>query len=102
MEFFQFAPKGINIRCGEFGAIRKRWRATAVRDAGAFASDPRTSRSVLECASPLALFLREPAYDVQYVECPATFFGFDLAERFDTTELRAHFCGRGNHHPLAP
>jgi hypothetical protein len=55
---------------------RKRWRATAVQDAGAFSNGLRTSRSVLDCASPsafaarqsaasarrrLALFLREPA-----------------------------------------
>ena len=40
---------------------RKRWRATAVHDAGAFSNGLRTSRSVLECASPLALFFREPA-----------------------------------------
>ena len=30
-------------------------------DAGAFSNGLRTSRSVLDCASPLALFLREPA-----------------------------------------
>jgi hypothetical protein len=36
--------------------IQKRWRATAVQDAGALAEDERTTRSVLECASPLALW----------------------------------------------
>ena len=40
---------------------RKRWRATAVQDAGAFSNGLRTSRNVLDCASPLALFLRESA-----------------------------------------
>ena len=35
---------------------RKRWRATALQDATAFTDGPRTARSVLECASPLALW----------------------------------------------
>jgi predicted nucleic acid-binding protein len=34
----------------------KRWRATALQDAGALTDDHRTARSVLECASPLALW----------------------------------------------
>ena len=33
----------------------KRWRATALQDARAFCEDARIARSVLECASPLAL-----------------------------------------------
>jgi hypothetical protein len=36
--------------------VRKRRRAAAVQDAGAFADDHRTARSVVECASPLALW----------------------------------------------
>jgi hypothetical protein len=36
--------------------IQKRWRATAVQDAGAFHDDSQTPRSVMECASPLALW----------------------------------------------
>jgi hypothetical protein len=38
-----------------FSAGKKRWRATAVQDAGARLGDSRLARSVLECASPLAL-----------------------------------------------
>ncbi|GEM_PF-1299156 len=38
----------------------------------------------------------QPSHDVQHVECPAAFFGFDLAERFDATELRADFFRRGD------
>ena len=34
----------------------KRWRATAVQDAGAFPDASRNARSVLECATPLALW----------------------------------------------
>jgi hypothetical protein len=37
------------------GAGEKRWRATAVQDAGANDEAARRTRSVLECASPLAL-----------------------------------------------
>ena len=37
-------------------AMGERWRATAVQDAGALADDYGTARSVLECASPLALW----------------------------------------------
>ena len=37
-------------------AMGERWRATAVQDAGALADGERTARSVLECASPLALW----------------------------------------------
>src|ERR1035437_180785 len=37
---------------------KNRWRATAVQDAGALHDDSRTARSVLECASPLALWDR--------------------------------------------
>ena len=37
--------------------MKKRWRATAVQDAGALADDPRTARSVLECGSPCIFFL---------------------------------------------
>jgi hypothetical protein len=36
--------------------VGKRRRAAAVQDAGAFFGGNRTSRSVLECASPLALW----------------------------------------------
>jgi hypothetical protein len=35
--------------------MKKRWRATAVQDAGALTGAERTARSVMECASPLAL-----------------------------------------------
>ena len=34
----------------------KRWRTTAVQDAGARHADSRNARSVVECASPLALW----------------------------------------------
>ena len=43
----------------QFAGGGKRWRATAVQDAGALADDDRTARSVLDCASPLALFFRK-------------------------------------------
>ena len=36
---------------------RKRWRATAIPDAGSVSNDARTSRSVVEYASPLALWM---------------------------------------------
>jgi hypothetical protein len=42
----------------------KRWRATAVQDAGALPIDYRTARSVLECASPLALW-RETRFNAK-------------------------------------
>jgi len=35
---------------------QERRRAAAVQDAGAFSGDDRISRSVVECASPLALW----------------------------------------------
>jgi hypothetical protein len=37
-------------------AVGKRRRAAAVQDAGALVDDARMARSVLECASPLALW----------------------------------------------
>ena len=36
--------------------MEKRWGATALQNAGALTDDERTARSVLECASPLALW----------------------------------------------
>ena len=36
--------------------MRKRRRAAAVQDARAFSSDDRTAQSVVDCASPLALW----------------------------------------------
>jgi hypothetical protein len=42
-------------RCRTYGAGEKRWRTTALQDAGALTGSPRMTRSVLECASPLAL-----------------------------------------------
>jgi hypothetical protein len=46
----------IGIGCGSSrSAGNKQWRATAVHDAGAIFCDSRHARSVLECASPLAL-----------------------------------------------
>ena len=71
MKFFQFAGEGVGVGGCKFGAIRKRWRATAVQNADACAGDLRIARSVLECASPLALFLREPPHNVQHVQGPA-------------------------------
>jgi hypothetical protein len=41
---------------GYSSARRKRWRATAVQDAGALADDAGTTPSVLEHAKPLALW----------------------------------------------
>ena len=43
----------------------KRRRAAAVQNAGAFSDDDRTARSVLECASPLALWISfiKPTHD---------------------------------------
>jgi hypothetical protein len=42
-----------SLRLCVWSAFRsKRWRATAVQDAGAFSGDDRISRSVVECASP--------------------------------------------------
>ena len=38
------------------GPKQKRWRATALQDAGALAEDSLPPRSVLECASPLAFW----------------------------------------------
>ncbi len=38
----------------------------------------------------------EAADGVEHVQRPAAFFGFDLAERFDATELRADFFRRGD------
>ncbi|HEY4417844.1 MAG TPA: hypothetical protein VGO57_19285, partial [Verrucomicrobiae bacterium] len=35
---------------------KKRWRAAALQDAAALSEGSRTARSVLECASPLALW----------------------------------------------
>ena len=42
--------------CRAAGAGEKRWRATALQDAGARNDDAGQTRSVLECASPLALW----------------------------------------------
>jgi hypothetical protein len=42
--------------CAGFVRGEKRWRATALQDAGALTEDHRIARSVLECASPLALW----------------------------------------------
>jgi len=42
---------GLHDEAGE-----KRWRATAVQNAGANADASQMARSVLECASPLALW----------------------------------------------
>ena len=47
-------------RATEIGSVRieEPWSATAVQDAGASPDDCRNARSVLECASPLALLAR--------------------------------------------
>ena len=44
------------MRLNSWCAVEKRWRATALQNAGALTGDERTARSVLECASPLALW----------------------------------------------
>jgi len=43
----------------------KRWRATAPQNAGALADDERMRESVVECASPLALWGRAIGDDVR-------------------------------------
>src|ERR1039458_6113325 len=45
--------------------MKKRWRATAVQDAGALTDDHRIARSVLDCASPLALWKGVISADVK-------------------------------------
>ena len=48
----------------------KRWRATAVQDAAANFDGLGTARSVLECASPLALFSPHPKESAgKYLRC---------------------------------
>lgn len=44
------------LRLGQPRSGKKRRRAAALQDAGAFHDDSQTARSVLDCASPLALF----------------------------------------------
>jgi hypothetical protein len=43
------------VRQQDQAAEEKRRRAAAVRDAGAFTGRPSLTRSIVECASPLAL-----------------------------------------------
>lgn len=45
----------MNAICAGRDATEKRWKSTAVQDAGACSSGLRPARSVLECARPLAL-----------------------------------------------
>jgi hypothetical protein len=99
MQLFQFAGEGVNVLVREFGTLtcrRKRWRATAVQDAGALANDPRISRSVLDCASPLALCLRDAPNDVQNVQRPAALLYGNLRQRFDALEFFPHFLRRND------
>ena len=43
-------------RAGRRWSGKKRWRATALQDAGALTDDHRAARSVVECTGPPALW----------------------------------------------
>jgi hypothetical protein len=51
-----------NIPAPKPCTAEKRRRAAALHDAGAFANSHRTTRSVLDCSSPLELCPSEPMY----------------------------------------
>jgi hypothetical protein len=65
---------------------KKRRRAAAVHDAGAFADGSRTARSVLDCASPLALWA-----DGRDARDNAKLFHFFDDEHFDWLAARHEF-----------
>jgi len=75
-------------------ATEKRRRAAAVQDAGAFTGDARYARSVLDCASPLALCFGGGAGQ-GFESCASRLRGYEKIH-FDGAHFRRDIATKGS------